>query len=774
VTSQTAFSCITAPRVFHIVLGICLLLSPLCQAATPEQVDHALAKAKSFLYSQMKNGNWETVQKRDPKGERWQVAGGQWGGLTSICVYALLAAGEDPQDPKLAPSIAWLKKAEIIGTYALAMRCQVWSLLPHTPEIRSLAKLDRDRIQGGYCEVLRKRGTFLYTYLSTKHEQDLIDHSVSQFGVLSMWACARMGIEMPANYWQDQDIRWSHDQQPDGGWFYSDKAGGADHPGEQASMTAAGVATLFITQDYVHQKDGIHCAGNLKNDNIDKGLKWMADHTADWAPANAGYGGFSLPGYTLYGVERIGVASGLKYFGTVDWYQFGADWCVSHQDQNSGSWGGNYPNTALCMLFLARGRAPVLINKIEYNDAADGKPGPWNQRPRDVANFVRWMSEQTERDINWQVSNLEVPEDELHDAPFLYLSGNKELNLKPEQVDKLRAFINHGGMILFNADCQPETPGPFAASVIKLGKQMFPDYEFRNLPESHPLFSDQQYPPAHWKTKVTLRGLSNGVRELMLLMPGDPAKNWQLQETNGTGKEESYQATDDIILYGTDKTNLLVKGQSFLIKPDPKITAANTVKIARLKYTGNWDPEPGGWDRLSALLHNNAKMDVATETVELTDKPITGFTIAHLTGTSGFNLSTVQLQSLKNFVQAGGTLIVDCAGGSSEFATSAEAMLNKLFPGGLKDPLPATDPIYTAGFPKTEIRYRHYARVVLGNVRSPQIKGIHRGLRVGVYYSRYDLSAGLVGEPVDGIVGYDPDTASTIMSGIILQTAGRK
>ena len=100
------------------------------------------------------------------------------------------------------------------------------------------------------------------------------------------------------------------------------------------------------------------------------------------------------------------------------------------------------------MLFLARGRAPVLINKIQYD-------GPWNQRPRDVANFVRWMGTQTERqrDINWQISNLDISEADLHDAPFLYLSGNKALNLKSEQIEKLKQFAQHGGMLLFNSDC---------------------------------------------------------------------------------------------------------------------------------------------------------------------------------------------------------------------------------------------------------------------------------------------------------------------------------
>ena len=37
-----------------------------------------------------------------------------------------------------------------------------------------------------------------------------------------------------------------------------------------------------------------------------------------------------------------------------------------------------------------------------------------------------------------------------------------------------------------------------------------------------------------------------------------------------------------------------------------------------------------------------------------------------------------------------------------------------------------------------------------------------------MFYSREDLSGGLVGEPVDGIVGYDPATATAIMRNILL------
>ena len=55
-------------------------------------------------------------------------------------------------------------------------------------------------------------GLFLYNYLANKRDLGLVDHSVSQFGVLSMWASAQMGIEVPTTYWADVEKRWMHDQ----------------------------------------------------------------------------------------------------------------------------------------------------------------------------------------------------------------------------------------------------------------------------------------------------------------------------------------------------------------------------------------------------------------------------------------------------------------------------------------------------------------------------------------------------------------------------------
>ena len=56
-----------------------------------------------------------------------------------------------------------------------------------------------------------------------------------------------------------------------------------------------------------------------------------------------------------------------------------------------------------------------------------------------------------------------------------------------------------------------------------------------------------------------------------------------------------------------------------------------TVKLARLEYVGSWDPEPGGWKRLAAVMHNQNKIDLQVDHVKLGEGKLSGYKIAHIT-----------------------------------------------------------------------------------------------------------------------------------------------
>ncbi len=56
----------------------------------------------------------------------------------------------------------------------------------------------------------------------------------------------------------------------------------------------------------------------------------------------------------------------------------------------------------------------------------------------------------------------------------------------------------------------------------------------------------------------------------------------------------------------------------------------------------------------------------------------------------------------------------------------------------------------------------------------PRLQGVERGGRLVIIYSREDLTAGLVGQAVDGIIGYDPATATSLMTRILDYAADDK
>lgn len=727
-----------------------------------DPVEIAIRKGVQYLYSQEKNGNWEASPTRQGM-ENADPNGLQWGGVTSMAVYGLLAAGENSQDPKVAAALRFLDKADVIGTYAMGMKLQSWNYIVRpTPAQKQVIKKDAQLLMGG-VNVKEGAARGLYHYSTTA--DDTYDLSCSNYGVLGMWAAAQQNLEIPTAYWKLVDEAWRNQQNGDGGFQYMN--GGPKGKGESTlPMTAAGVATLFITQEMLNTKHDL-CTGNIVDPNIERGLEWLSKN----------YGGLGNL-YAMYNVERVGTASGYKYFGTVDWYKQGAEFLVKNQNAD-GSWnpgghGNNITGTVWALLFLVKGRAPVMMNKLEYAIDLHGDKGKtnWNERPRDIANLARWTAEQLEKELNWQIVNLKVDIQDLHDAPIIYMSGNQLLLLTKEEKDKLRQYVEGGGMILGHADCNDQR---FSNSFMKLGKELFPTYEFRDLPKDH-LIYNVQFNGNLWPSKPILKGLSNGAREMMVLIPaGDPSQFWQIKNFSSGRTKPMAELAANIYLYAIDKSTLKgkFKGQSYIVKRDENAKTARTVKIARLEYGGNWNPEPGGWTRMSNLMHNTRGTDLEIETVKLGEGKLgKDYQIAHLTGTVKFRLTQAQRDELKAFVAGGGTLVVDAAGGSADFKDAAEAELKTDF--GVAAPLPLESPVYSAtGEKLTKASYRKYTqKLLLGALNAPRLRGIDVNKRTAVIYSPEDLSVGIVGMTIDGIYGYEPAYATKLMESIIMYASG--
>jgi hypothetical protein len=333
-------------------------------------------------------------------------------------------------------------------------------------------------------------------------------------------------------------------------------------------------------------------------------------------------------------------------------------------------------------------------------------------------------------------------------------------------------------MILGHADMSSSM---FAESFRALGEKLFPTYAFRPLTADHPIFTQGPFAASAWRHPLPVEGLSNGCRELMVLLQGDPARYWQTQwvprglgATDPARSQEAAELAADLVAYATDPAALANQRLAGPDRADSSVKIAYSLSVARLRYDGNWDPEPAGWSRLVATLRSRQQVDLHAEPIELGVGKLPGYKVAHLTGTAHFRLSEAARVELRKFVNTGGVLIVESAGGSADFTASAEAELESTFGEKIPPtPLSPLHPVFSAGQRIDAVTYRPAAARVLGDLHAPRLRGLDAAGRTVIFFSPEDLSVGLSGSGADGIVGYDPASATSIMGNMLLYAADK-
>ena len=733
-----------------------LLASPPARAqkdrphVTPDDVQRAVERAQDFL---LREGDKLAPMANTIGGEEAHA------GQTALVVYALVVSGIEPNDPRLAKAIEELKRAKLSFTYSLGLRSLLWAEMART-EKQLRAYVERDGralvagtknsgVDGMYGYYVSDRTLFGMRY----------DHSCSNYGAMGAWAAAEAGYEVPDTYWRSVNAAWRDSQNADGSWGYTDDAPGTP------SMTAGGIVTLFVSQQYIDKSPGGAARDLPRDKHIDAGIKWLAKHFEQ-------LGQGAWPYYTIFNVQRVGLNSGYKYFDDLDWFQRVTDDLVRSQ-RADGAWGSGALDTAWALSFIALGRAPVAMNKLQYSTTKADAEG-WNQRPWDVCKFAKWLSGETRTHFNWQIVKADMSIETLHDSPILYISGNRELKFGAKEREAFRRYVEEGGIIVGHANANSKR---FAESFERLGQELFPQYAFRELPENHPIYADQKWPRDKWKRKPRpLRGLGNGSREFMLLFAaGDPARAWSsyrpsFEEDKSTlGKDEEFQIAGNVVLYSIERSKPRYKNESYIVEQRQDVEAQREIVLARLQYAGNWDPEPFGWAQLARRLHNEYATDLAAATVRLGDGQLDGrFPVAHLTGTGRLELDEQARGELRRYAYEGGVLIIDACGGTSEFAESAEAELQAIFDAPTK-PLPLDHPLFRAAAQIAQVEYRQTARERLkADLDKPRLRCIERDGRIVAIFSPQDLSTGLVGHPVDGIVGYTPDDCARLMMNVLM------
>ena len=61
----------------------------------------------------------------------------------------------------------------------------------------------------------------------------------------------------------------------------------------------------------------------------------------------------------------------------------------------------------------------------------------------------------------------------------------------------------------------------------------------------------------------------------------------------------------------------------------------------------------------------------------------------------------------------------------------------------------------------------------IGGERTPRLRAIERNGRLAVVFSSLDLGVGLVGQPVAGVIWYEPQTATALVARLLHQHTGQ-
>jgi hypothetical protein len=714
---------------------------------TDQQIEASIKKGIDWFLTQFATTRLKNVESYSPD---------IFPGANAISLYALLTAGAAVGDERLrgaTPLVAKLldgmKEMPIQGgkdTYSRSLRISALTVLNR--------KEDRQAIEADARWLLESSIQGAFTYSKPPAGQQRAnggwDNSNSQYGGLGLWAAADAGVRVPTQFWKEMEAHWVENQvKISGGWAYQSSTGPAT-----VAMTCAGATMLMLARDQMLAEGSAYANVTAPlSKPLERALEWLdeGDHTVN-------FGGHY--GYTLYGLERVGLASGYKYFGKHDWYRELSKKTVDTQ-QPDGSWlGGDSASveTAFHLLFLSRGREPVFMGKLRWG-------GNWSNRPRDVATLTKFGGRALERALNWQVLGLQRDWTDWTDAPVMLITSEDGPQFTDADVAKLRSYALAGGVVFTHAENGSAAFNTFAAD---LAKRMFPEYAMGTLPPTHPIYS-ALYP---LRDAPGLAGVGNGSRLLMVHSPTDLTKQWgtraPLTERERQRTKVNTAAAElgvNVVVYATGKRDLRRRTDPAFVPPRPG-EPLGAIPVARLRYEGNWDPEPWGWVRAARKFDRETGIALDVRPVDVVALEPGTAPVAHLTGTAAREFSDAEVKVVREYVEGGGVLLVDACGGSAAFAESVRAgLLARAFPNGKASPVGPTHPVMGR-----ERAWMGEIERLLTYGESKQVNGL-RAMNVGngaVLFTDLDISTGLLGATVVGVSGYEPTVAERLVRNAVV------
>jgi hypothetical protein len=716
------------------------------------------------------------------------------GGQTCLATLALLTCGVPADDPAVAGGLRYVRQLRSDKTYIRALQAIVLAEA-NLPEDRALL---RDHVKWLIDARVIKDGKLLGWDYSNK-SAFTTDGSNSQYAVLGLWSAKQAGAEIKNEVFESIRQYYIENQERAGGWIYNPTAlSPSTRP--SITMTTAGVSGLLVAAMELNagrevfrgvDDPAANCGEYPDSPAIEKGFGWINRNFS----IEVQYRTF----YNLYGLERTGRLSGQRFFGEFDWYREGSKYLVQAQKQD-GSWHSagawdQWPvvSTSLSLLFLSKGRTPVLISKVVHGPWIR-QPGEldWNNDRNDLRHLVAHASKEIfkKQPLAWQTVDImnaamsglkgNVPTDEdrqritseLLQSPILYITGHKAPSFTGIEKDLLKRYIDNGGFILAEACCGR---AEFDRGFRELVAELWPDNELTPIPAEHPLWqSPTIVAPGQ---PYQLFGLNQGCKTVLIYSPLDMSCRWETGKPDDPRCVQAFRMGLNIIAYATGMQPpqpRLFQPQVASTKLDPPTIPRGTLKVAQLKHNGDWRPSPKALRNLMEHVNTHAGVAVALKTEErpIHDRELVDFKFLYMQGRNAFSYDREELDGLRFNLKNGALLFADASCGKESFDKGFRSFVETLLPGSKLERVPLTDALFSkelSGEALTEqtIRARTQVGQPLVNM-PPYLEGIKHEGRWVVLYSKYDIGCALEKHQSPDCRGYDHASAQRIARAAIL------
>ena len=748
---------------------------------TADQVRNSIRQGVEYLLNEQSGqGTWDDMVQYP-------------GGVTALCTLALLTAGVEPSHPKMDKSLDYLRKLQPDKTYTVAL--QTMALCEGDPA-RDLALIQKNVLWLSRVQITRGPNAGAWSYPSPDGMGG--DNSNSQFAVLALHEAERVGAKVDPAVWKRAAEYWKGCQNPDGSWSYMSGVSGISGTG---SMTCAGIGAWIICSGKVAQAaadvgpNGVECClPPEQNDVLDRALAWLGrNFSVRRNPGQAGGAG-TWHFYYLYGLERVGRLSARRFIGDHDWYRAGAEYLIDRQDQFNHQWLGmghseDNPHvaTSLSLLFLSKGRRPVLMAKVKHGPGDD-----WNRHPTDVANLTAYVEREWGLNLTWQILDPAAASvEDLLQAPVLFVSGSQPPELDGLE-EKFRDYIDRGGFLFAEACCSDGSG--FNNGIREFLDRVFPEgeYKLRLAGPEHPIWRIDRLVRADSPYVGRLWTIEYGCRTCVVLSEVDLSCYWELYGRGriaGMPEQVKLRMEDanaiglNVLAYATNREPK-GKEETFIASDLPDLAAQGdrgVIRIAKLIHGGGCNDAPGALANLiRTATQGELKLQISDQPFEVkaSDPALPRFHLAFMHGRHDFRFTPEERKSLRAFLENGGLLFADSICASKEFADAFRREIALVLPDQKLARIPGDSRLFTdaaGGFNIQQVSRREPAAAQAGQpLRSrvqkvaPELEGVEIDGRLAVIFSPVDISCALEQHEALQCRGYTREDAARIALNVLL------